>query len=91
MGEDGSSGGALAGVRVLDLVDERGVYGSKLLADLGADVIRVEPPGGDPLRHRGPHSDDQPGPTSSRNQTEPRNRAGHLVRDARPVEGLPCA
>jgi crotonobetainyl-CoA:carnitine CoA-transferase CaiB-like acyl-CoA transferase len=47
--------GALIGVRVIDLTDERGIYGAKLLADLGADVIRPEPPEGDPLRHRGPH------------------------------------
>ncbi|HJN50741.1 MAG: CoA transferase [Pseudomonadales bacterium] len=47
--------GALAGVHILDLTDERGIYGAKLLADLGADVVRPEPPGGDPLRQRGPH------------------------------------
>lgn len=49
--------GALAGVRIVDLTDERGIYGAKLLADLGADVVRPEPPGGDPLRARGPHRD----------------------------------
>ncbi|MEX2228384.1 MAG: CoA transferase [Dehalococcoidia bacterium] len=48
--------GALAGVRVVDLLDERGIYGGKMLADLGADVIRVEPASGDPLRQRGPLS-----------------------------------
>ena len=47
--------GALADVRILDLTDERGIYGAKLMADLGADVVRPEPPGGDPLRSRGPH------------------------------------
>ena len=47
--------GALEGVRVLDLTDERAIYGAKLLADLGADVVRPEPPEGDPLRERGPH------------------------------------
>jgi crotonobetainyl-CoA:carnitine CoA-transferase CaiB-like acyl-CoA transferase len=47
--------GPLDGVRVLDLTDERGIYGAKLLADLGADVVRPEPPDGDPLRKRGPH------------------------------------
>lgn len=62
---DATQPGALATVRVLDLVDERGIYGVKLLADLGADVIRVEPPGGDPLRARGPFKDDSPGPTRS--------------------------
>ena len=49
--------GALCKVRVLDLTDERGIYGAKLLADLGADVVRPEPPGGDPLRQRGPHAE----------------------------------
>ncbi len=49
------SDGALSGIRVLDLTDERGIYGAKLLADLGADVVRPEPPGGDVLRQRGPH------------------------------------
>jgi len=46
--------GSLANVRVIDLTDERGIYGAKLLADLGADVVRPEPPEGDPLRKRGP-------------------------------------
>ena len=51
------SEGALLDVRILDLTDERGIYGAKLLADLGADVVRPEPPDGDPLRRRGPHFD----------------------------------
>lgn len=46
--------GALHGLRVLDLADERGVYCAKLLALLGADVVRVEPPDGDRLRRLGP-------------------------------------
>ena len=45
---------ALTGLRVIDLTDERGIYGTKLLADLGAEVIRPEEPVGDPLRNRGP-------------------------------------
>jgi crotonobetainyl-CoA:carnitine CoA-transferase CaiB-like acyl-CoA transferase len=49
--------GPLDGVRVLDLTDERAIYGAKLLADLGADVVRPEPPGGDALRGRGPRRD----------------------------------
>ena len=40
-------GGALSGRRVLELADEKGVYCGKLLADMGADVIKVEPPTGD--------------------------------------------
>lgn len=47
---------ALTGVRVVDLTDERAIYGAKLLADLGADVVRPEPPAGDPLRSRGPRT-----------------------------------
>ena len=38
----------LSPYRVLDLTDERGHFAGKLLADLGADVIKVEPPQGDP-------------------------------------------
>jgi len=46
----------LAGVRVLELGDDlAAAYTGRLLADLGADVVKVEPRGGDPLRHRGPY------------------------------------
>jgi len=41
---------ALAGRRVLEIADESGVYCGKLLADMGADVIKIEPPGGDATR-----------------------------------------
>lgn len=41
---------ALAGVRVIDMTDKSCVYATKILADMGADVIRVEPVGGDPMR-----------------------------------------
>jgi crotonobetainyl-CoA:carnitine CoA-transferase CaiB-like acyl-CoA transferase len=52
----------LAPYRVLDLTSERGHFAGKLLADLGADVIKVEPLQGDPLRSQGPFVDDIPGP-----------------------------
>jgi crotonobetainyl-CoA:carnitine CoA-transferase CaiB-like acyl-CoA transferase len=42
-----------------------GVYCGRLLADLGADVIRVEPPGGDASRRLGPFYQDEPGPERS--------------------------
>jgi crotonobetainyl-CoA:carnitine CoA-transferase CaiB-like acyl-CoA transferase len=41
----------LAPYRVLDLTDESGFSCGKILADLGADVIKVEPPAGDATRH----------------------------------------
>ncbi|MFT7650232.1 MAG: crotonobetainyl-CoA:carnitine CoA-transferase CaiB-like acyl-CoA transferase [Candidatus Poriferisodalaceae bacterium] len=51
----------LSGFRVLDLTDERGQLGGKLLSDLGADVVLVEPPGGSTSRQLGPFAGDQPG------------------------------
>ena len=50
---------ALEQVRVLDLSDDRAIYAGKLLGDLGAQVLRLEPPDGDPLRRRGPHMNGQ--------------------------------
>ena len=55
----------LGDIRVLDLSDEKGVYCAKLMADLGADVIRIEPPGGHSMRNLGPFVDDEPDPQKS--------------------------
>src|SRR5579863_10072835 len=46
----------LAGIRVLDLTDGPGEMCGRLLADLGADVLLVEPPGGSPSRRAEPAS-----------------------------------
>jgi len=52
--------GALNGLRVLDLTDHRGALCGRLLADMGADVIKLESPLGDPARRTGPFLDDMP-------------------------------
>ena len=44
----------LAGIRVVDLTVERGELCGRVLSDLGADVIRIEPPGGSPSRRMAP-------------------------------------
>jgi len=43
----------LEGYRIFDLTDEKGLLCGKILADLGADVIKVERPGGDFARNKG--------------------------------------
>ncbi|MBW1686228.1 MAG: CoA transferase, partial [Deltaproteobacteria bacterium] len=50
----------LSPYRVLDLTRERALLCGQILADLGADVIQVEPPGGAPARRRGPFLGDEP-------------------------------
>ena len=49
-----NSNAALSGIRVLDLADNAVAYASRLLADLGAEVIRIEPPHGHVMRHAAP-------------------------------------
>src|SRR3989442_1305547 len=46
--------GALEGMRVLDVAEPLGAFVGRILGDLGADVIKIEPPGGDPGRHLSP-------------------------------------
>ena len=43
------SNGSLDGLRVLDLTGRMGGHCGKLHADIGADVVLIEPPGGDPM------------------------------------------
>ncbi len=57
--------GPLTGLRVLELADEKGQFCGKLLGDLGADVVKIEPPGGEACRHVGPFLDDIPHPERS--------------------------
>ena len=57
--------GMLDGLRVVELADETAEYVGMALAGLGAEVIKVEPPGGAPTRGIGPFLDDEPGPERS--------------------------
>ena len=57
--------GPLSGVRIVELTHELTAWAGKLMADLGAQVTVVEPPGGSPQRSWGPFADDEPGPEAS--------------------------
>src|SRR5690349_16794825 len=50
MAEDTQNDSALGHLRIIELGDITASYATRWLADLGADVIKVEPPGGDPNR-----------------------------------------
>jgi len=57
---------ALNDLKVLEFAEMvAGPYCGKLLADLGAEVIKVEPPSGDPARRVGPFPEDRPHPEKS--------------------------
>ncbi len=60
-----SENGLLSPFRVLDLTDELGFLCGKILGDLGADVIKIERPGGDPARNIGPFFHNQSHPEKS--------------------------
>lgn len=65
MAEKEKPEGMLSPYRVLDMTDEKGLLCGKLLGDLGADVIKIEKPGGDPARNIGPFYHDEPDPEKS--------------------------
>ncbi|MBM4463694.1 MAG: CoA transferase [Chloroflexi bacterium] len=55
----------LSPYRALDLTDEKGFFCGRILGDFGADVIKIEPPGGDSSRRIGPFYHDLPDPEKS--------------------------
>lgn len=57
--------GFLFDVKVLELADEKGEFCGKLLAGAGADVLKIEPPGGSSTRSLGPFYHDKPHPDRS--------------------------
>lgn len=84
--------GPLDGIHVVELDHEHTAWTGKLLADLGAAVTLVEPPGGSPQRARPPFLDDEPGPerslwwwhyhTSKRSVVAAGEQLGQLIADA---------
>lgn len=65
MKTNGQQDGLLTGIHALDLADEKASFVSKLLADLGARVIKIEKPGGDQSRKIGPFLNNSPHPERS--------------------------
>jgi len=57
--------GGLGDLRVLEIGDESGEYAGRLLAGFGAEVVKIEPPGGAPSRRVGPFYEDTPHPDRS--------------------------
>jgi crotonobetainyl-CoA:carnitine CoA-transferase CaiB-like acyl-CoA transferase len=57
--------GALDGIRVLDLAQGSFAFAGRLLAGFGAEVVKIEAPGGDPLRQWPPFPGDDPHPETS--------------------------
>ena len=64
-GKQSSGARSLAGIRVIELADEQAEYCGLTLAGLGADVIKVEPPGGSATRRIGPFYEDKEDPERS--------------------------
>jgi hypothetical protein len=67
--------GMLQGLRVIEIADERAEYCGLLLAGLGAEVIKIEPPDGNATRRIGPFLGDEPGRSSSGTTTATRSRS----------------
>ena len=79
---------ALGGRRVLEIADGKGEYCGKLLADLGADVIKIEPPGGQCTRALAPFYKDTPSRDGSLSFLYPNANKRSLVLDLTTPDGV---
>jgi crotonobetainyl-CoA:carnitine CoA-transferase CaiB-like acyl-CoA transferase len=87
MPAESNSSAALSGLRVVDLTSRMGGYCGLLLANLGAEVILVEPPDGDPMRRQGPFQNDVPHPEGSLSFTSYHNNKRGIVLDLQSQTG----
>ena len=63
---DKQNGSPFAAIKVVECGEGiQAAFAAKMLADVGAEVVKVEPPGGDLTRRRGPFPNDQPDPEKS--------------------------
>ncbi len=79
--------GPLEGLRVLEYCGQLGQLAGKLLADMGADVVTVEPPSGTEARAVGPFVDDVPGPNRSLNYWYHNTNKRSVIADLQTSEG----
>lgn len=89
MRPDRAVGRPLAGVRVVELAHvAAGPFAGMLLADLGADVVKVEPPSGDQMRAWPPHATDASGASFSHNFASVNRNKRSLVADLKDPDEL---
>src|SRR5262245_60871725 len=62
---DAAQTGSFTGIRVVKIADEQAEYCGLTLAGLGADVLKIEPPGGNPTRRIGAFYQDKSDPEGS--------------------------
>lgn len=79
--------GPMQGVRIVELAHEFTSFAGRLMADAGADVILVEPPGGAAQRQHGPFADDEPGPERSLSWWAENRSKRSVVADLATAEG----
>lgn len=80
--------GPLKGVRVIELAGEFCAFAGRLLADAGAEVILVEPPGGAAQRDHGPFADDEPGTERSLSFWAENTSKSSVIADLSDPEGV---
>ena len=89
MGKSGSKEGVLGGLVIIDLTQMlAGPYCTMMLADHGADVIKIEPPEGDMSRRLGPYADHDEGQKHSGYFHSINRNKRSIVLDLKSEEGL---